>query len=69
MKCEYCERTFENNPYKRVVRGKEYIYCGEGCFNLWIYKWPKLDIDAMYKALMCPVPSEVYEEVFKEDIE
>jgi len=69
MKCEYCERTFCNLPYKRLIRGKKYIFCGEGCFNLWLYKWPKFDIDAMFRQTMCPVSREVFDEVLKEATE
>ena len=69
MKCEFCERTFENLPYKRVIRGKPHVFCGEGCFNLWHYKHPKFDIDAMYRETHYPVPGEVIEEALKEATE
>ncbi|MFC1979208.1 hypothetical protein ACFLVP_04400 [Chloroflexota bacterium] len=66
MECEYCERTFQKLPYERVLRGKRYIFCGEGCFNLWLYKWPKFDINAMYRELMYPVPGKVFDEALEE---
>jgi len=66
MKCEFCERNFQNLPYERVIRGKKHTYCGEGCFNLWLYKWPKFDIDQMYREIMYPVPKEVFDEVMDE---
>ncbi|MCX6012549.1 MAG: hypothetical protein NTV30_03905 [Chloroflexi bacterium] len=66
MKCEYCERTFQNLPYERVLRGKKHIFCGEGCFNLYHYKWPKFDMDKMYREIMYPLPSETMNEALKE---
>ena len=66
MKCEFCERIFENLPYKRVIRGKQHIYCSEGCFNLWHYNYPKFDMEEMYRETHYSVPGEVIEEALKE---
>jgi hypothetical protein len=33
---------------------------------LWVYKWPKFDINAMYREIMYPVSSEVFDEALKE---
>jgi hypothetical protein len=69
MKCEFCERMFENLPYKRVIRGKPLVFCSEGCFNLHHYKYPKFDIDAMLRETHYPISGEVIEEAFKEAME
>ncbi|MFC1978593.1 hypothetical protein ACFLVP_01245 [Chloroflexota bacterium] len=69
MECEWCERTFQKLPYKRVIRGKRYIFCGEGCFNLWLYKQPKFDIDETLRRYLSPVPYEIFDEAMKEDVE
>jgi hypothetical protein len=66
MECVFCERTFESLPYKRVIRGKYYIFCCEGCFNLWHYKHPKFDMDAMLRETHYPISGEVMKEVLKE---
>lgn len=69
MKCEFCERTFEKLPYKRVLRGKPHVFCSEGCFNLYHYKHPKFDIDEMYRETTYPVSGEIFNEILKEVIE
>lgn len=69
MKCEFCERTFQNWPYKRVIRGKPHLFCSEGCYNLFHYKHPKFDIDAMYRECTYPIPAEIIKEALKEATE
>ena len=58
MKCDYCKRTFEKGPVKKVIRGKRLVFCNEYCFVLWYYKVPKHDHEAMYK-MYCPTTVEV----------
>lgn len=66
MKCEFCERDFEKGPYIRVLRGKRYVFCSEGCFNLYHYKFPKFDVNRMYRETTFTIPAEVAEEILEE---
>ena len=65
-KCEFCERTFEKGPYERVLRGKRHIFCSETCFNLYHYKYPKLDMDRLYRETTISIPADASEQIMKE---
>jgi len=43
MKCKYCELTFEGAPTKKVIRGKQHVFCSEECFRYYHYRIPKFD--------------------------
>ena len=65
-KCEHCERTFEKGPYERVLRGKHHTFCSEGCFVLYHYKFPKVDMEQMYRETSISVPADASERIMKE---
>lgn len=67
MKCEYCERTFEKGPVKKVLRGKRHIFCSESCFNFYFYKYPKFDLQRMYSTYTVSVPVPDIRELIEED--
>jgi len=65
-KCEFCERTFEKGPYKRVLRGQRHIFCSESCFVLYHYQAPKFDMDEMYRQTTVSVAVEASEQIIEE---
>ena len=65
-KCEFCERTFEKGPYKRVLRGKRHIFCSESCFVLYHYKVPKFDMEQMYREDTHTIPADVSQKIMEE---
>ena len=58
MKCNYCQRTFEKGPVKKIMRGKRHTFCSEYCYVLYFWKIPRLDHEAMYK-MYCPISSSI----------
>lgn len=68
MKCNYCGRVFEKGPVKKVIRGKQHIFCSEGCYNLHFHRIPKFDVDRMYSIYTVSVlVPDIEELIEKED--
>ena len=44
MKCEYCGEVFQDNPTKKVIRGKPHVFCSEMCYRFHHYRIPKHDL-------------------------
>lgn len=64
--CEFCERTFEKGPYKRILRGKDYVFCSASCFVLYHYRVPKFDMDRMYRGATHTIPADVSQKIIEE---
>ena len=41
MKCEYCGENFSREPTRKVIKGKEHIFCCEMCYRFHHYRVPK----------------------------
>ena len=44
MKCEYCGEVFQDDPTRKVIRGKRHIFCSEMCYRFHHYRVPKHDM-------------------------
>ena len=44
MKCEYCGEVFQDDPTRKVIRGKRHIFCNEMCYRLYHYRVPRHDM-------------------------
>ena len=44
MKCEYCGEEFQDDPTRKVIRGKRHIFCSEMCYRFYHYRVPKHDM-------------------------
>jgi hypothetical protein len=47
MHCEFCGRPLKGEPEKKVLRGKEYTFCTEFCFRLFLYDAPKMSFEEL----------------------
>ena len=59
-KCDQCGRPITGELLKKVLRGKEYLYCSDLCFRLHFYgvKMPYADLQKMYSVGCVSVPVE-----------
>ena len=52
LNCEYCSRPILQKAIEKTIRGKQYQFCTEFCFRLFIYDVPTIsynDLNEMYK--------------------
>jgi len=66
MKCEYCEKTFDEEPTKKVIKGKDHIFCTECCYNFFIYNYPKRDLPSMYSNFVVYVSVPNFRQLIEE---
>ncbi len=48
-KCVYCDRPIKGEPEIKTLRGKDYIFCSEFCFRLFLYNAPGITYEEMKK--------------------
>ena len=70
VQCEYCERPILADPVKKILMGKEHIYCTEFCFRLDFYDVPTityLDLQKMYELRCVTVEAPDFRTLIVED--
>ena len=66
--CEYCSRPIKADSVKKVLRGKEHLFCSEFCFRLHFYDAPKIsvsDLQKMYAFYCVSLSAEAYHETLR----
>jgi|WetSurMetagenome_2_1015567.scaffolds.fasta_scaffold1456781_1 hypothetical protein len=60
-KCEFCGRIIKDDPVRKVLRGKNHVYCSDFCFRLNFFGAPPIsyeELQNMYSYYCVSLPAK-----------